>query len=156
MKKIAAVIMAAMIMATAIAGCGGSGGTAENVDLTAVVTEIDNKYPNEMKSIDTVDDLNKYYGIKAEDVKSFAAEYSKSAIDEVVLVEAVNADAAKRVADCLQNRYNSKKQQGASYSAEDPQIVDKCSVKTNGSFVSMIVSANASDMESIYTAALNG
>lgn len=156
MKKIAAVIMAAMIMATAMVGCGGSGSTAANVDLTAVVTEIDNKYPNEMQSIDTVDDLNKYYSIKAEDVKSFAAEYSKSAIDEVVLVEAVDADAAKRVADCLQNRYNSKKQQGASYSAEDLQIVDKCSVKTNGNFVSMIVSANVSDMESIYTAALNG
>jgi len=155
MKKLAVVIIAGLIMTVAMAGCGDSG-TPADVDLAAVVTNIDSSYPNEMEDITTVDDLNKYYSIDPADVKSFAAEYSKSGVDEIVLVEAVDADAAKRVSECLQNRYNSKKQQGASYSAEDLQVINNCSVKTNGSFVSMIVSSDAAAMEEIYTKAING
>lgn len=154
MKKLAVVIMTGLIMAAAMSGCGGS--ETANVDLTAVVASIDSSYPNEMVDITTVEDLNKYYGIAQDDVKNFAAEYSKSGVDEVVLVEAVDADAAQKVSEALQNRYNSKKQQGASYSAEDLQVINNCSVKTNGNFVSMIVSSDATAMEEIYTKALNG
>lgn len=153
MKRLTTIIIASMIMIFAMAGCGGN--TAE-VDLTGVMTTIDTTYPNEMQDITTTDDLNKYYSIDSADVKSFAAEYSKSGVEEVILIEATDTDAAKRVEEKLQARYNSKKQQGASYSAEDLQVINNCSVKTNGNFVSMIVSANASGMEEIYNTALNG
>lgn len=155
MKKLVAIIMAGMIMTFTMAGCGGE--NTADVDLSSVMATIDTEYPNEMQDITTTDDLNKYYSIDAADVKSFAAEYNKNGgVDEVILIEATDADAAKRVEEKLQTRYNSKKQQGASYSAEDLQVINECSVKTNGNFVSLIVSSNASGMEEIYNTALNG
>ena len=94
--------------------------------------------------------------LSKEDVKSFGAEIDKSGIDEVVIVEAVDADAASRIQAKLQQRYNSKKQQGASYSPEDLQIIKNCSVKTNGNIVSMIISSNAGAMEEVLNSAVNG
>lgn len=154
MKRIIAFIMVGIIMAFSMAGCGGS--TAKEVDLAKVMTDIDTSYPNEMEDITTVEDLNKYYNIETADVKNFAAEINKSGIEEVVIVEAASADAAKNIQEKLQQRYNSKKQQGASYSPEDLQVISNCSVKVNGNYVTMIVSSNASGIEEIFNNAVNG
>lgn len=154
MKRMIAAVMVGMIMACSMAGCGCS--TEKGVDLAQVMTDIDTSYPNDMEDISTVDDLNKYYSIETADVKSFAAEINKSGIEEVVIVEAVSADAAKNVEEKLQQRYNSKKQQGASYSPEDLQVISNCSVKVNGNYVSMVVSSNASGMEEIFNNSVNG
>ena len=161
MKKVFLAVISAMIIALCMCSCGNSGsGTAstaaKEINLSEVISTINSGSPNKMELIESVDDLNKYYSIRKEDVKSFGAEIDKSGIDEVVIVEAVDADAAARIQAKLQQRYNSKKQQGASYSPEDLQIIKNCSVKTNGNIVSMIISSNAGAMEEVLNSAVNG
>ncbi len=161
MKKVFLAVISAMIIALCMCSCGNSGsGTAstaaKEINLSEVISNINSGSPNKMELIESVDDLNKYYSISKEDVKSFGAEIDKSGIDEVVIVEAVDADAASRIQAKLQQRYNSKKQQGASYSPEDLQIIKNCSVKTNGNIVSMIISSNAGAMEEVLNSAVNG
>ena len=161
MKKVFLAFISAMIIALCMCSCGNSGsGTAstaaKEINLSEVISTINSGSPNKMELIESVDDLNKYYSISKEDVKSFGAEIDKSGIDEVVIVEAVDADAASRIQAKLQQRYNSKKQQGASYSPEDLQIIKNCSVKTNGNIVSMIISSNAGAMEEVLNSAVNG
>ena len=158
MKKVFLAVISAMIIALCMCSCGNSGsGTAstaaKEINLSEVISTINSGSPNKMELIESVDDLNKYYSISKEDVKSFGAEIDKSGIDEV---EAVDADAASRIQAKLQQRYNSKKQQGASYSPEDLQIIKNCSVKTNGNIVSMIISSNAGAMEEVLNSAVNG
>ena len=133
MKKVFLAVISAMIIALCMCSCGNSGsGTAstaaKEINLSEVISTINSGSPNKMELIESVDDLNKYYSISKEDVKSFGAEIDKSGIDEVVIVEAVDADAASRIQAKLQQRYNSKKQQGASYSPEDLQIIKNCSI----------------------------
>ena len=159
MKKIVAVIISAIVMSLTVAGCGGSSDNTDSqsqvvdnntqINLTQVMDDINTQFPNSMEDISSTDDLNKYYNISAEDVKSSAARIDKSGIDEVILVEAVDAEAAARIEECLKQRYNSKKQQGASYSPEDLQIIDNCSVQVNGNVVSMIVSKDYEGMQNI-------
>ena len=161
MKKVFLAVISAMIIALCMCSCGNSGsGTAstaaKEINLSEVISTINSGSPNKMELIESVDDLNKYYSISKEDVKSFGAEIDQSGIDEVVIVEAVDADAASRIQAKLQQRYNSKKQQGASYSPEDLQIIKNCSVKTNGNIVSMIISSNAGAMEEVLNSAVNG
>lgn len=158
-KKIVAVIVSAIVMSLTVAGCGGNSDNTDNqsqvvnndtqINLKQVMDDINAQFPNSMEDISSTDDLNKYYNISAEDVKSSAASIDKSGIDEVILIEAVDADAATRIETCLKQRYNSKKQQGASYSPEDLQIIDNCSVQTNGNIVSMIVSKDYEGMQNI-------
>lgn len=151
MKKILTMILA-VVMIFAFAGCGGDNGTSSsaNVNLTDVMDKINSDCPSNMTAITDVSQLGTYYEIKSEDVKSFAAEIDRSGIDEVVLVEAADSDAVSRVQQCLNARYQSKVQQGASYSPEELNIIKSCSVKTNGNFVSLIVSKDAQSMEKIY------
>ncbi len=165
MKKVFLAVISAAVIALCMCSCGnsnaGSGsGTAstaaKEINLSEVISTINSSSPNQMELIEGVDDLNKYYSISKEDVKSFGAEIDKSGIDEVVIVEAVDADAAARIQAKLQQRYNSKKQLGASYSPEDLQIIKNCSVKTNGNIVSMIISSNAGAMEEVLNSAVNG
>lgn len=151
MKRIIAILLA-VVMVFALAACNGDNGASStaNVNLTDVINKINSDYQNNMTAIADASQLSTYYEIKSEDVKSFAAEIDRSGIDEVVLVEATDSDAVSRVQQCLNNRYQSKVQQGASYSPEELNIIKSCSVKTNGNYVSLIVSKDAQGMETIY------
>lgn len=105
-----------------------------------------------MRSIDSLDKLELYYSIDQTDVKEFAAEVSKSSateIDEVVLVKAVDEAAAKRIAEKLEIRLEAQKDLCASYSAELLSVAEKCSVRTEGVLVSLIVCDRYDDALSI-------
>lgn len=57
------------------------------------------------------EDLTTNYDIAADDIKQFAAYVDTTGIkaDEIVLVEAVDGEAAKRIKDCLDTRYQQRK-----------------------------------------------
>ena len=136
-------VLLCMMLLFAFFGCGVN---EKEVVLTEVLNSINFKFnisEDEMMLIDTADDLELYYNILPEDVKQFAAETTKNSstdITEVILVEAVDSDAAQRVYDALQVRYNSQRDLCASYSAELLAIVNECSVAQNGNYVTLIMS----------------
>lgn len=105
MKKVVSLVTIFVLCLTALAGCSGS----KEVDLKTVLSDINSKYSLNLKELTDSNDLKKYYSIDTEDVKQFAAEINSDSNSrvEIVLVEAVDADAASRVNDALSKTYTS-------------------------------------------------
>lgn len=97
--------------------CSGS----KEVDLKTVLSDINSKYSLDLKELTDSNDLKKYYSIDTEDVKQFAAEINSDSNSrvEIVLVEAVDADAASRVNDALSKTYTSIVTQYSGYNAKN-------------------------------------
>lgn len=138
----------------AFAGCTGS--ASNDVNLFEVLDSINIKFEiseDEMLRIETADDLELYYNIAPADVKQFAAETtvnSATDVTEIILIEALDKDAAKRVYDALQIRYNSQRDLCASYSAELLAVVNGCSVAQNGNYVTLIMSPDFDEITEWY------
>ena len=150
MKRVIALALAALLAIAVFAGCGGNGGdAAKSVNLSTVMDTINTANGLSLEKLDTADKLNRYYSIDEKDVKQFAAEMDKSNTDapvEIVLVEAVDADAAGRVETALNTRYNSILRTYNSYTPEKVSMVEACKVTKDGNYVTMIVADNAAAM----------
>ena len=144
MKKLIALVLAAMMAVAVFAGCGGS----KSADLNGTLDKINSSYSLQLKKLESKDDLQKYYSIKPESVKQFAAEIdsNNNAPVEIILVEATDADAASEIEKALAARYNSIVSQYASYTPEKLDSVKKCKVTKDGNFVSLIVADNAEEI----------
>ena len=70
--------------------------------------------------------------------------------EEVVLIEAVDSDAAKTVKEQLDKRMEAKLAQNKDYLPEQYAIIQKCSVEQDGNYVSMIVGAEHEKLTEIY------
>ena len=142
MKRIIPLVIAAIMSVSVLAGCGGG------ADLNKVMTDINSSYSLNLKSLESKDDLSKYYSIDPEGVKQFAAEIdsNNNAPVEIILVEATDADAASEIEKALAARYNSIVSQYASYTPEKLDSVKKCKVTKDGNFVSLIVADNAEEI----------
>lgn len=138
-----------MVCVFLFVGCSSE---AKDVDLNAVMDTINSDYG--IQNVSAVEDkerLNTLYQIAEEDVESFAAEISDTEITEIILVKAVDAEAATRVSEKLQIRLNGKKSQAASYEAEVLDLVQQCEVATNNDvYVSLIVADNVDDITATY------
>lgn len=140
MKKVISlttVFVLCLTALTAFAGCSGS----KEVDLKTVLSDINSQYSLSLKELSDVNDLKKYYSIDTEDVKQFAAEINSDSNSrvEIVLVEAVDADAASRVNEALSKTYTSIVTQYSGYNAEKLPMVEACKVTQDGNYVTMIV-----------------
>lgn len=147
MKKVISLATALVMCLVMFAGCGSN-----DVKLSEVMDKINSEFSLSLTQIDSVDKLNSYYSINADDVKQFAAENDSNsdASVEIVMVEAKDATAADAVEKALTARYNSIHSQYSSYSPELLDMVNKCKVTKDGKFVSMIVADKAEDMLKIY------
>lgn len=151
MKKVISLVSVFVLCLALVCGCG-----AKEVKLDDVLTQINSQYSLSLNTLDGVDKLNRYYNIDTNDVKQFAAEINQdnNAPIEIVLIEANDADSAKRVANALNSRYNSIYSQYSSYTPEKLDMVKGCKVTTDGNFVSLIVADDASAMLDIYNGAI--
>ena len=151
MKKWICIALIA-VLALALTACGGKkeeAAPAAEVKLADLLTSF--KLDEEMMTL-TEADMSDIYGIEAADMKQFAAAVNGSGIkaDEIVLVEAVDSDAAGRVKQALDNRLQSKLNELENYLPEEYAVAKACSVNATGNFVSMIVAPNAADLVKLY------
>lgn len=157
MKKFAAILMTLCLL-FALTACGGDTKTEtaapKNADLTAVYAGFGLSGDDMLTLAQT--DLMDMYGIEPADVKQFAGAVNLTGIsaEEIVLIEAVDADAAARVKTQLDARYESKANQMRDYLPDEYAIIEKCSVRVDGNYVAMIVSANAETYVAAYEAAI--
>lgn len=137
MKKIISLVTVFVLCLTALVGCSGS----KEVDLKTVLSDINSKYSLDLKELTDSNDLKKYYSIDTADVKQFAAEINSDSNSrvEIVLVEAVDSDAAARVNEALSKTYTSIVTQYSGYNAEKLPMVEACKVTQDGNYVTMIV-----------------
>ncbi|MBR3971515.1 MAG: DUF4358 domain-containing protein [Ruminococcus sp.] len=158
-KSIFLVVLCIIAVFT-LAACGEtedkSSDTNVNIDLSVVLSDINKEFSipaDEMMQIEDTDSLELFYNILPEDVKQFAAQTTINTatdIAEIILVEAVDEEAADRIYKALDIRYNSQKDLTASYSAELLDIINKCSVEKNGNFVTLIMSSESADITEFY------
>ena len=153
MKRIAAIVLAALMLMGVLAACGessGNSGSTPSVDLNTVMTGVNTAFGigDGMKVLSTTDELKRYYQIEAEDVKSFAAEYSTDAAvyTEVVIVEANDSAAADRVKAKLDERRTKQLSDAKSYHPEQVAIIEACSTQQAGNIVYLVISDKYSDI----------
>ena len=150
MKKIFASALIIVMCAFMLFGCGESAKTTDtnalkDVALSTATDKLNSDIfdgGESMKVIDSLDKLELYYDIAPEDVAEFSAEISKNSateIDEVVIIKAVDSNAAKRIADKLELRLQSQKDLCASYSAQLLAVAEKCEVRTKDVLVTLII-----------------
>ncbi len=147
MKKVISIVSVVVLCLAIFAGCG-----SKEVNLSDAMTKINADYMISLQTLDSADDLNKYYNIDTADVKQFAAEIDSNndAPVVIILVEAVDSAAADRVEAALTTYYNSMVSIYGSYTPDKLDMVKSCSVTKDGNFVSLIVSDNAEGMLEIY------
>ena len=147
MKKVISIVSAFVLCLAIFTGCG-----AKEVKLSEVMDKINSDFSLSLQKLESADELNTYYSIDTADVKQFAAEIdpNNNAPVEIVLIEAVNADAASRVETALTTRYNAIYSQYSSYTPEQLDMVKACKVTKDGNFVSMIVADKGADMLNVF------
>lgn len=147
MKKVISIVSAFVLCLAIFAGCG-----AKEVKLSEVMDKINSDFSLSLQTLESADELNTYYSIDTADVKQFAAEIdpNNNAPVEIVLIEAVDADAASRVETALTTRYNAIYSQYSSYTPEQLDMVKACKVTKDGNFVSMIVADKGADMLNVF------
>lgn len=98
------------------------------------------------------DILTSFYGIDTADVNDYFALISTDSTkqDEVIMVEAKDADALKRVQEKIQTRYDSKYAQTKDYLPEEAKLIEASKVETDGNYVWMFISADADKMNEIF------
>ncbi|MGN1433598.1 MAG: DUF4358 domain-containing protein [Ruminococcus sp.] len=147
MKKVISIVSAFVLCLVMFTGCG-----AKEVKLSEVMDKINSDFSLSLQTLESADELNTYYSIDTADVKQFAAEIdpNNNAPVEIVLIEAVDADAATRVESALTTRYNAIYSQYSSYTPEQLDMVKACKVTKDGNFVSMIVADKGAEMLNVF------
>lgn len=145
MKKIISVIALIAVCAVLFCACGSAA-----KPLSDIFSEMKTTYNiTDLVEFSDVADLNRFYGIKAEDVKEFAGGINNSGVnmEEIVMILATDDDAAQRIATSLNNRRDSKLNETKNYNPEQYKIVEKSSVDTDGKYVSLFISENSDAMK---------
>lgn len=157
MKRIIALVLAAFMVTAVFAGCGGGESKADtgssasaSVDLNAVLDKINSENGLSLEKVTEAKKVKNYYrAMNMDDVKQFAVEMDKSdpnAPVEIVLIEAVDAEAADRVEAALKKTYDDVLSTYTSYTPQKVDMVKACKVTKDGNFVSLIITDNAEAM----------
>ncbi|MBQ7521460.1 MAG: DUF4358 domain-containing protein [Clostridia bacterium] len=169
-KKIAVILSVAMIMGSVLCACGDkeentsqvNSAVSQNVvqekTLTDVFSDIKTQVNvSEMVEFQDVSSLDRYYGITAEQVLEFAGGINNSGVEqeEIVLLKASSDADVEALKTALENRRQSKLNENKNYNPEQAEIIEKCSVETNGLYVFMIISPNNEQMTQIFKTDLN-
>ena len=154
MKKTLSIFVLIALLLT-LTACGGkkeeSAAPAAPVDLKAVMESFN--LGEEMMTLE-ISELNDLYfmGFDLDEIKQAAVAMHTSGInaDEIIMIETVSPEAAGRVKEILEGRYQEKLNQMENYIPEQYAMIKECSVTVNGNFVAMIVAPNASELVAIY------
>ena len=133
-KRLMALVLALCLVL--LCACGAK--TVKSSDLSALKADI-----LAHMNPDDVMELN---------VKQCVALIAKESLnsDEVLLFEAVDDDAAKRILEKLNNRYQAKLNETKDYLPDEYTKISACKVELSGRYVSMIVSADAEELTKLY------
>ena len=169
MKKIFAALFATVI-ALCFCACGGtsessaqpSQGSAEAAVSAKPLKEIFEDIKTQvgienLTELSNVRTLDRYYGITEDKVSEFAGGNNSSGVsqEEIVLIKAVDDNAAAAVEGSLNDRYNSKLEQSRNYNPEQAVLFENSDVETDGLYISLVISPDADKINSIYKENLN-
>lgn len=123
--------------------------TVDLADLKASMTE---KF-GATDFIDIASDmLLNLYGIAAEDIADSACYTTMDSVfpQEVIMIKATNEDAKERIVVALEKRIDEVKEQSKNYDAENYALAQKCTVGTEGMYVTMFLSPHYDTMTEMF------
>ena len=152
MKKVFALLSFVLMVSLIFCSCGEAAKPLS--DVFASIKE--QAGVSELVEFADVSDLDRFYGIAAEDVADFAGGINNSGVDqeEIVLVKAVDSKAVERIVEVLGNRLNAKLNETKNYNPEQYAIIEKCYVESDNLYVSLIISADAQQIREIFKSAV--
>lgn len=158
MKKSILCLIAIILTLSLLCACSSKDGgdnTAkdQSVDLQVVFDDINEQFDfADLTVIEEKSKLNRYYMIDETTVEQFAAEFSveSSVFTEIVLIQAVDEDSAKDIAALLNSHYDARLSEAQSYNPESVAMLENCSVEQNGTYVSLIIADNATEVREVY------
>lgn len=136
--------------------CGAVENAPEkNMDIQAVKEQIITELKVEGAMDLAPERLLALYGIEEADIADSACYVTMDGVfpDEIVIIKASGADAAKRVREKLSARLEEIKVQSQSYDPENYAIAQECSVQQSGEVIALFMSPNHKAMEDIFNAA---
>lgn len=151
MKRVLCLIMM-IVTGVVFAGCSNAE-DAKKYDIQKAGEEIVSQIESASQMTKVNDDiLTSFYGIDTADVNDYFALISTDSTkqDEVIMAEAKDADALKRVQAKIQTRYDSKYAQTKDYLPEEAKLIEASKVETDGNYVWMFISADADKMNEIF------
>lgn len=160
MKKLYAVMAAALLLCGLLTACGSKTETANDVDLTGFYNALAEQYGwgDDMMDLDS-DMLELYYpGLGEISAKQLLAKspVMSYAVNEYVFMQCENEDDAAQAAKILQTRIDSQADGDAFY----PETIDQwkaAKVLQNGAYVAMIASGeHQAEIEDAWSAQFNG
>ena len=148
-KRLMALVMAMCLVL--LCACGTK--TEKSSDLSAVKADILAQMGEDNMIDLTTDDLLEMFGIQEADVKQYVALISKESLssDEVLIFEAVDDDAAKRILEKVNTRYQNKLVENKDYLPDEYTKISNCKVEQSGRYISMIISSDAETLTKLYT-----
>ncbi len=152
MKRIFAMLVVIGIVFS-FAACGSA--PTKSVDLQQVKTAIINDLAiSEPLDLPT-ERLGDLYTIAPADVKDSACFITMGGAfpDEIIMVEAVDTAAAKRIGEKLEARLADVTNQAQGYDAESFALLKQCKVSVSGVYVHLFISAKSQQMREIFNAA---
>ena len=160
MKKLYAVMAAALLLCGLLTACGSKTETANDVDLTAFYNGLAEQYGwgDDMMDLDS-DMLELYYpGLGDIAAKQLLAKspVMSYAVNEYVFMQCENKEDAAKAAEILQSRIDTQAGGDAFY----PETIDQwkaAKVITNGTYVALIASGeHQAEIEDAWNGQFNG
>ena len=154
MKKIYAIILAALMLLGMTACGGGETAPAKEMDMQQLYTAIQEAV--QMPEMLTLDEglMLDYCGIRSEQVKQAVVVICADSLrtDELWLLEAVDEAAAKSLAELANTRLRKKGEESITYSPEQYAVVEKAELLQLGNYVILLVSPDSAAMAQVVKA----
>ena len=149
MKRLVCAVLLIVMMLSLVA-CGS--GAPREIDIKSVKEQIVSELSIEGALDLASDRLLALYGIEETDILESACFVTMGGVfpDEIVMIKAVDEDAADRIEAKLNTRLDEIKVQSQSYDPENYAIAQECKVLREGTVVALFMSAKYADMEAIF------
>lgn len=152
MKRVLSVLLI-LILALSLTACGED--TSKAIDIAAVKEQIITDLAIEGAMDVESSRLLNLYGIEEKDITASACFVTMDGVfpDEIIMVNATDAEAVERIEEKLNARLDEVKVQSQSYDPENYAIAQECEVITEGLTVALFLSPDHAAMEDIFNSA---
>ncbi len=147
MKRICAFCLAALLI---LSGCAKKDTPAP--DLTqirdTILTEIDVTDPMKLNA----EQIAGMYSLDIQDIRSAAGFFTMGGAfpEEVLLIEAADADAGQRIQQTLEKHLADLRNQAANYDPDSYALLQTCSVHISGNCLTLFISPQLEQIQAIY------
>lgn len=152
MKKLIAMALS-FVLALSVTACAKEQKTEyTDFGVLAALQDMLNQVEFDDTLILREEDMLDFFGIKAENMETFAAVTCSNGISaqEIVLVKAVDEDSAEVVMEKLTNRLDARSAEAENYLPDQFAIIKECKVQRHGVYVALIIHPEHEKLENLY------